>query len=82
MFVVIDQTPTPTKFLRNCEEVGLFNELKNPFEDAFRKATLNFATESRVSVKWIKNHKDKCFEKSMILLNPLLTSLLHLVCFQ
>lgn len=37
-----DQTPTPTKFLRNCEEIGLFSELtpsKNPFEDAFKKAT-------------------------------------------
>ncbi len=35
-----DQTPTPTKFLRNCEEIGLFNEInKNPFEEAFRKAS-------------------------------------------
>lgn len=34
-----DQTPTPTKFLRNCEEIGLFHELsKNPFEEAFKKA--------------------------------------------
>lgn len=34
-----DQTPTPTKFLRNCEEMGLFHELsKNPFEEAFKKA--------------------------------------------
>ncbi|KAK3579710.1 hypothetical protein CHS0354_025746 [Potamilus streckersoni] len=36
----LDQTPTPTKFLRNCEEMGLFQELtKNPFDDAFKKAT-------------------------------------------
>lgn len=27
-----DQTPTPTRFLKNCEEVGLFNELANSFE--------------------------------------------------
>ncbi|XP_052804077.1 cyclic AMP-dependent transcription factor ATF-2-like [Mya arenaria] len=35
-----DQTPTPTKFLRNCEELGLFQELaqKNPFDDSFKKA--------------------------------------------
>lgn len=34
-----DQTPTPTKFLKNCEELGLFQELnKNPFEDSFKKA--------------------------------------------
>ena len=37
--VLADQTPTPTKFLRNCEEMGLFHELsKNPFEEAFKKA--------------------------------------------
>ncbi|ELU02738.1 hypothetical protein CAPTEDRAFT_224023 [Capitella teleta] len=35
----VDQTPTPTKFLRNCEEIGLFSDLsKNPFEEAFKKA--------------------------------------------
>ncbi|CAH1775953.1 unnamed protein product [Owenia fusiformis] len=35
----VDQTPTPTKFLKNCEEVGLFHDLKNPFEEAFKKAS-------------------------------------------
>ena len=31
--LVTDQTPTPTRFLRNCEETGLFQELEaNPFE--------------------------------------------------
>lgn len=39
LFFSADQTPTPTKFLRNCEEIGLFHELsKNPFEEAFKKA--------------------------------------------
>lgn len=35
-----DQTPTPTKFLKNCEELGLFQELskENPFDDSFKKA--------------------------------------------
>ena len=34
-----DQTPTPTKFLKNLEEMGLFQELnKNPFDDSFKKA--------------------------------------------
>uniref|UniRef100_A0A8C0V5L5 Uncharacterized protein n=1 Tax=Cyanistes caeruleus TaxID=156563 RepID=A0A8C0V5L5_CYACU len=27
-----DSTPTPTRFLKNCEEVGLFNELASSFE--------------------------------------------------
>lgn len=42
-----DQTPTPTKFLKNCEDIGLFNELKNPFEEAFKKA---MDTESQAEV--------------------------------
>lgn len=33
-----DQTPTPTRFLKNCEEVGLFNELASSFEQEFCKA--------------------------------------------
>ncbi|GCB70104.1 hypothetical protein scyTo_0005606 [Scyliorhinus torazame] len=36
--IVADQTPTPTRFLKNCEEVGLFNELTSPFENEFKKA--------------------------------------------
>jgi hypothetical protein len=35
---VPDQTPTPTRFLKNCEEVGLFNELASSFAEEFRKA--------------------------------------------
>ena len=34
-----DQTPTPTRFLRNCEEAGLFQELENPFDQDFQEAT-------------------------------------------
>uniref|UniRef100_A0A8D1CYV1 C2H2-type domain-containing protein n=1 Tax=Sus scrofa TaxID=9823 RepID=A0A8D1CYV1_PIG len=33
-----DQTPTPTRFLKNCEEVGLFSELDCSLEHEFRKA--------------------------------------------
>ncbi|XP_064644071.1 cyclic AMP-dependent transcription factor ATF-7-like isoform X2 [Lineus longissimus] len=41
----VDQTPTPTKFLRNCDEIGLFHELsKNPFEEAFKKASDGLST--------------------------------------
>ncbi|KAJ7991544.1 hypothetical protein DPEC_G00284980 [Dallia pectoralis] len=29
-----DQTPTPTRFLRNCEEVGLFNEIEHEFRQS------------------------------------------------
>lgn len=38
-----DQTPTPTKFLRTCEEMGLFplisgEPCRNPFDQDFKKA--------------------------------------------
>ncbi|XP_056129757.1 cyclic AMP-dependent transcription factor ATF-7b isoform X1 [Lampris incognitus] len=36
--IIADQTPTPTRFLKNCEEVGLFSELANSLEQEFRKA--------------------------------------------
>ncbi|XP_077285412.1 activating transcription factor-2 isoform X2 [Arctopsyche grandis] len=36
---VADQTPTPTRFIRNCEEVGLFQDLQNVniFDDSFKR---------------------------------------------
>lgn len=36
--IIADQTPTPTRFLKNCEEVGLFNELANSFDHESPKA--------------------------------------------
>ncbi|XP_075988506.1 activating transcription factor-2 [Anticarsia gemmatalis] len=36
---VADQTPTPTRFMRVCEEVELFLDLTvNPFDEGFKKA--------------------------------------------
>ncbi|XP_050087527.1 cyclic AMP-dependent transcription factor ATF-2 [Anopheles aquasalis] len=42
-----DQTPTPTRLIGKCEEVGLFEDLQkvNPFDETFRRAV-----ESRTSV--------------------------------
>ncbi|XP_030054209.1 cyclic AMP-dependent transcription factor ATF-7 [Microcaecilia unicolor] len=37
--IIADQTPTPTRFLKNCEEVGLFNELASSFEHEFKKVS-------------------------------------------
>lgn len=43
-FIAADETPTPTRFIRNCEEVGLFQDLQNvnpeinPFDEQFRRA--------------------------------------------
>ncbi|MCJ8729122.1 hypothetical protein PDJAM_G00102490 [Pangasius djambal] len=36
--IIADQTPTPTRFLKNCEEVGLFSELDGSFEHELRKS--------------------------------------------
>ncbi|XP_030061275.1 cyclic AMP-responsive element-binding protein 5-like [Microcaecilia unicolor] len=36
--VLADQTPTPTRFLKNCDEVGLFNDIDCSLEHEFRKA--------------------------------------------
>ncbi|XP_041724886.2 cyclic AMP-dependent transcription factor ATF-2-like [Coregonus clupeaformis] len=38
--LVADQTPTPTRFLKNCEEVGLFNELTSPLVHDFKRAAV------------------------------------------
>uniref|UniRef100_A0A8B9MKL6 cAMP responsive element binding protein 5 n=1 Tax=Accipiter nisus TaxID=211598 RepID=A0A8B9MKL6_9AVES len=35
---ILYQTPTPTRFLKNCEEVGLFNDIDCSLEHEFRKA--------------------------------------------
>lgn len=50
LFFSADQTPTPTTLIRNCEEFGLFDDLKhvNPFEETFRQAI--DCTTSRPSV--------------------------------
>ena len=55
-----DQTPTPTKFLRYGEEIGLFNELtKNPFDEAFKSAAENVfkgkvsTPTAEVSIDWV-----------------------------
>jgi len=35
-----DQTPTPTRLIKNCDEVGLFEDLQhvNPFDIGFQRA--------------------------------------------
>lgn len=43
-----DQTPTPTRLIRNCDEVGLFDDLHlqhvNPFDETFRRAVESKST--------------------------------------
>ncbi|XP_060536775.1 uncharacterized protein LOC132708435 isoform X2 [Cylas formicarius] len=40
---IADETPTPTRFIQNCEEVGLFQDLQNvnPFDEVFKRAVEN-----------------------------------------
>lgn len=55
MFLIFaaDQTPTPTtRLIRNCEEFGLFDDLKhvNPFEETFRQAIDGSSKPSTISM--------------------------------
>ncbi|XP_055446483.1 cyclic AMP-responsive element-binding protein 5 isoform X3 [Bubalus kerabau] len=45
-----DQTPTPTRFLKNCEEVGLFSELDCSLEHEFRKAQEEESSKRNISM--------------------------------
>ncbi|XP_076006196.1 cyclic AMP-responsive element-binding protein 5-like isoform X1 [Genypterus blacodes] len=53
-----DQTPTPTRFLQNCEEVGLFKEIEEEFlqaqEEEKSKQTLTHNGSSRLSQQQLK----------------------------
>lgn len=49
-----DQTPTPTRFLQNCEEVGLFKEIEEEFlqeqeEEKNKEVYLSKEPENRVT---------------------------------
>ena len=39
--IIEDQTPTPTRLIKSCEDVTLFQDLQNvnPFEETFQNAT-------------------------------------------
>lgn len=47
---LLDQTPTPTRFIRNCEEVGLYEDWKhvNIFDETFRRAVEEKSDPSKV----------------------------------
>lgn len=55
-----DQTPTPTRFLKNCEEVGLFNELASPFDHDFKKATEDEIKKVVLAVKCVSRSSESC----------------------
>ncbi|XP_066521607.1 cyclic AMP-dependent transcription factor ATF-7b isoform X3 [Hoplias malabaricus] len=48
--IIADQTPTPTRFLKNCEEVGLFSELDGSFEQELRKTQEEEERRAKTSV--------------------------------
>ncbi|RXG69750.1 Cyclic AMP-dependent transcription factor ATF-2 [Armadillidium vulgare] len=52
---VIDQTPTPTRFLKHFEDVSLFQDINlNPFDLEFRKASQN--RSSKIYLTVTENH--------------------------
>ncbi|CAB1333838.1 unnamed protein product [Coregonus sp. 'balchen'] len=52
-----DQTPTPTRFLKNCEEVGLFSELDCSIEQEFRKAQEEEDNKQNISLQNLQNQQ-------------------------
>lgn len=57
-FVIFpDQTPTPTRFLQNCEEVGLFKEIEEEFlqEQEEEKSKQVESKRSLVKYVWSDN---------------------------
>lgn len=60
VFPFSDQTPTPTRFLKNCEEVGLFSELDCSIEQEFCKAQ---EEEDSKQVQTVGRTKKKAGEK-------------------
>lgn len=54
-----DQTPTPTRFLRNCDEIGLFQEI-NPFDKDFKKAVEQQHSSASVDVSRLIELPDYC----------------------
>ena len=66
-----DQTPTPTRFLRSCEESGLFQELEeaNPFDQDFNKTVNGAGSVKNQSKSAASECDEKCeIEYSSILL--------------
>ncbi|XP_028823080.1 cyclic AMP-dependent transcription factor ATF-7b isoform X2 [Denticeps clupeoides] len=54
--IIADQTPTPTWFLKNCEEVGLFSELAGSFEQELRRPA---DEEARSQKKTVSSEVDE-----------------------
>ncbi|MFT7805391.1 cyclic AMP-responsive element-binding protein 5-like [Arapaima gigas] len=48
--ILLDQTPTPTRFLKNCEEVGLFSDLDCSIEHEFCKAQEEEDSKQNISL--------------------------------
>lgn len=59
--ILADQTPTPTRFLRTCDEIGVFDGLLNPFEQTFRHAIEscgNSANKSTIAINQSTSNVD------------------------
>lgn len=52
---MIDQTPTPTRFLKHFEDVSLFQDINlNPFDLEFRKASQNRSSKIYLTVTEVR----------------------------
>ncbi|XP_055613368.1 cyclic AMP-dependent transcription factor ATF-2 [Uranotaenia lowii] len=57
-----DQTPTPTRLIGKCEEVGLFEDLQhvNPFEETFRRAVEENQSSEKVEDTSVEKSTSGC----------------------
>uniref|UniRef100_A0A8C5CQE4 Cyclic AMP-responsive element-binding protein 5 n=1 Tax=Gadus morhua TaxID=8049 RepID=A0A8C5CQE4_GADMO len=69
-----DQTPTPTRFLKNCEEVGLFSELDCSIEQEFRKAQEEEDHKQNISMQHQQSHSRMGSHDSSVVIQQALPS--------
>lgn len=68
IYITADQTPTPTRLIRNCDEVGLFDDLHlhhvNPFEETFRRAVETKSLDETITTQLL--NQDELIKSSSI----------------
>ncbi|XP_071942394.1 cyclic AMP-dependent transcription factor ATF-2-like [Antedon mediterranea] len=71
--IIADQTPTPTRFLKNCEEVGLFTDLENPFDNEFSNA-IDKPSQDKESPLVTNNEEPKIIKPIKLSITPKATT--------
>ncbi|XP_068147864.1 cyclic AMP-dependent transcription factor ATF-7 [Drosophila tropicalis] len=64
-----DQTPTPTRLIKNCDEVGLFEDL-NPFDLGFQRATEQNVSGTESRTEPVANDGDSLHTPQVYAVDP------------